>query len=274
MNTLIQSQRGGRDRELTVKHTHTTNEKEDLTVCKANSCFLKRYCYCTHSSKLGVPFKIVTSYSTKFDNHGSRCRKLGKSQSHRLVRGGCWGTPFQKVRRHVRQIIICFRCACCVPSYPPPRRRRSTLLSHTLGTWPILFCAISCDCRIFEINPGASAFFKFTDGFETTDEALYKQDVFKKHATGVIATVTAAVGLLEKGDMVTLVTALKELGAKHLAYGLNLEKAHYDLVGQALLDTLATALGDEFTDETKDAWVDVYAVIAGTMMQGAAEFEE
>lgn len=131
----------------------------------------------------------------------------------------------------------------------------------------------SCGHRIFEINPDASAFFKFTDGYETTDEAMYKQEVFKMHATGVVATVSAAVGLLEKGDMEILTTVLKELGAKHLAYGLDLKKEHYELVGQALMDTLSTGLVDDFTDETKEAWMSLYGVIAEKMMEGAKELK-
>mmetsp|Transcript_39741 Transcript_39741/g.95900 ORF Transcript_39741/g.95900 Transcript_39741/m.95900 type:complete len:262 (+) Transcript_39741:688-1473(+) len=129
--------------------------------------------------------------------------------------------------------------------------------------------------RIFEINPDASAFFKFTDGYETTDEALYKQEIFLKHAEGVVSAVTASVELFERSDMKTLESVLKELGAKHLSHGLNLEKPHYDLVGQALLDTLENALGEDvFTPETKDAWSGVYGVITEKMMVGAAEFEE
>ncbi|KAL3908086.1 MAG: hypothetical protein SGARI_003222 [Bacillariaceae sp.] len=128
--------------------------------------------------------------------------------------------------------------------------------------------------RIFEINPDASIYFKFTDGFETTDEAMYKQQVFKQHASGVILTVTAAIELLEKGDTEKLFKVLKELGATHLSLGLTLEKAHYDLVGQALLDTLEKALGDDFTTETKAAWSGVYDVITEKMMEGAAEFSK
>ena len=103
---------------------------------------------------------------------------------------------------------------------------------------------------------------------------MYKQEIFKKHATGVILTVTAAISLLEEGDMEKLVEVLKDLGAKHLAYGLNLEKAHYDLVGQALLDTLEKALGDDFTTKTKEAWTEIYAIISEKMMEGAAELKE
>jgi hemoglobin-like flavoprotein len=71
-----------------------------------------------------------------------------------------------------------------------------------------------------------------------------------------------------------LVEVLKELGATHLAYGLNLENAHYDLVGQALLDTLEKALGDDFTAKTKEAWTDIYAIISEKMMEGASELKE
>jgi hemoglobin-like flavoprotein len=134
--------------------------------------------------------------------------------------------------------------------------------------WP--FYALS---RIFEINPDATTYFKFTDGFETTDEAMYKQEVFKKHATGVILTVTAAISLLEAGDIEMLIKVLKDLGAKHLAHGLELDKAHYDLVGQALLDTLEKALEDDFTPKTKEAWTEIYAIIAEKMMEGAEEMK-
>jgi hemoglobin-like flavoprotein len=103
---------------------------------------------------------------------------------------------------------------------------------------------------------------------------MYKEEVFKRHASGVILTVTAAVGLLEKGDMDTLVGVLKDLGARHLSLGLKLEKAHYDLVGHALLDTLAKALGHDFSAEVKEDWVGVYGIITEKMMEGAAQFEE
>jgi hemoglobin-like flavoprotein len=127
--------------------------------------------------------------------------------------------------------------------------------------------------RIFEINPDASRYFKFTDGFETTDEALYKQQVFKNHASGVVLSVSTVVELLKKGDLEKLGAILKGLGATHLSLGLNLVQAHYDLVGQALLDTLEKVLGDSFTAETKAAWSGIYAIITEKMMDGAAEFQ-
>ena len=183
-------------------------------------------------------------------------------------------------------VCVCVRAfafACDMSYYDRSGKPATQILDHlppaivslSLSlSLSLCVCVLTEHCSIFEINPDASAFFKFTDGYETTDEALYKQELFKKHSTGVISNVTAAVGLLEKGDMDTLTTVLKELGQKHLAYGLKLQKAHYDLVGQALIDTLSTALGEDFTDDVKNAWIGVYGVIATTMMAGAAELDE
>lgn len=123
--------------------------------------------------------------------------------------------------------------------------------------------------RIFEINPGATAFFTFAKDVTRTDhEAIYQSELFQVHATAVISTVDAAVGLLQSNSMDTLTSVLKGLGAKHAS--MSLEQAHFDLVGQALLDTLAKALGsDYFTQQVREAWAGVYEVIAKTMLEGA-----
>lgn len=47
-----------------------------------------------------------------------------------------------------------------------------------------------------------------------TDET-YKQETFLTHARGVVSTVDIAVELLERNDTDTLITALRDLGAKH-----------------------------------------------------------
>ena len=45
---------------------------------------------------------------------------------------------------------------------------------------------------------------------------------------------------------------------------------HYDIVGQALLATLESALGDAWTPPVKEAWTTVYGVVSATMIKGAA----
>jgi hemoglobin-like flavoprotein len=105
---------------------------------------------------------------------------------------------------------------------------------------------------------------------------MYKNDPFVKHSTTVISTVTAAVVLLEAGETDTLVSVLQDLGARHAAFSrVILEKAHYELVGEALLFTLSKALGAEaFTPTVKRAWLQVYEIITQQMMQGAKEIME
>jgi hemoglobin-like flavoprotein len=90
---------------------------------------------------------------------------------------------------------------------------------------------------------------------------VYESPKFKKHAVNVMTTVGTAVAGLE--DLPALVPVLQNLGTRHVGYGV--EAQHYDVIGQALLDTLALGLGDAFTPEVKAAWEAVYAVVATTM---------
>jgi len=140
----------------------------------------------------------------------------------------------------------------------PPADRRKFIRSHHIRLLPR---------RVFEISPGVFALFKFgTDGI--TDET-FKQEKFLKHARGVISTIDKAVDLLEQDDMDTLSEALQELGARHASYDVKYE--HFPVVGEALLDTLGKAFGEEFTPEVKAAWVGVYGVISEQMSAGMKE---
>lgn len=69
-----------------------------------------------------------------------------------------------------------------------------------------------------------------------------------------------------------LVGALKGLGARHVQYGAL--PAHYPLVGGSLLKTLEMYLGDDWTPEVKQAWVEAYGAISSLMLDGADYPEE
>jgi hemoglobin-like flavoprotein len=64
-----------------------------------------------------------------------------------------------------------------------------------------------------------------------------------------------------------LIPILQGLGRKHVDY--KVEKAHYDMVGLALLQALEAGLGDDFTPEVKGAWAEVYGVMASVMTEAA-----
>jgi hemoglobin-like flavoprotein len=65
-----------------------------------------------------------------------------------------------------------------------------------------------------------------------------------------------------------IAAAIQDMGRRHVGYGV--EPAHYDIIGQALLDTLAKGLGDDFTPEVRQAWAETYDLIATTMKDAAA----
>jgi len=95
-------------------------------------------------------------------------------------------------------------------------------------------------------------------------QKLFKSDMVAQ-GEQLMKMIGAAVGLL--GQPQTLMPVLQKLGRRHADYGVRDE--HYDTVGAALLATLQQGTGVAFTPEVREAWVDVYGVIAGTMKQAA-----
>ena len=80
----------------------------------------------------------------------------------------------------------------------------------------------------------------------------------------------AALVLLRKSlrDLDAIVPKLRELGARHVAYGAVPE--HYPVVGAVLLTSMAEVAGPAWTQEYEDAWSEAYGIVAGVMVEGAA----
>ena len=80
----------------------------------------------------------------------------------------------------------------------------------------------------------------------------------------------AALVLLRKSlrDLDAVVPTLRNLGARHVAYGALPE--HYPVVGAVLLTSMAEIAGDAWTQEYQDAWSEAYGIVAGVMLEGAA----
>jgi hemoglobin-like flavoprotein len=55
--------------------------------------------------------------------------------------------------------------------------------------------------------------------------------------------------------------------ARHTAYGAQPE--HYPILGDALIATMATIAGAAWQPEHESAWREAFAVVAGTMLEGA-----
>lgn len=70
-------------------------------------------------------------------------------------------------------------------------------------------------------------------------------------------------------DLEALTPFLQELGRDHRKFGAL--AAHYEPVGQALLETMADFLGDDWTPELAQDWTDAYGLVAKVMTEAADE---
>ena len=83
----------------------------------------------------------------------------------------------------------------------------------------------------------------------------------------LMSMIGSALGVFDRPA--ELLPVLRTLGARHHGYGV--QERHYAVVGDALLKTLEQGLGAAFTVEVREAWVELYCVISGTMMEGMRE---
>jgi hemoglobin-like flavoprotein len=107
--------------------------------------------------------------------------------------------------------------------------------------------------RLFELDPSLRRL------FARTDMAGQRRNLMQ-----TLAVVVASIDRLE-----SIVPAVEALGRRHAGYGVG--AAHFETVGQALLDTLAVGLGEDFTAEVRDAWATAYGILADVMQSAAAE---
>jgi hemoglobin-like flavoprotein len=106
--------------------------------------------------------------------------------------------------------------------------------------------------RLFELAPDARPMF------------TRHMDLQARKFADMLAWV---VGHLEKPD--ELCRELRNLGARHRGYGVSAD--HYAPVGSALIWMFKHALGDRFTPEMEEAWLEAYAFISLEAERGSRE---
>src|SRR5688572_17381996 len=106
--------------------------------------------------------------------------------------------------------------------------------------------------RLFTTAPAVKPLFASTD--------------LRKQKAMLLATLV----LLRKSlrDLDSLVPKLHALGARHVGYGA--QPAHYPVVGQVLIASMAEIAGDAWRPEYERAWGAAFDVVAGAMLEGAA----
>ena len=106
--------------------------------------------------------------------------------------------------------------------------------------------------KLFETDP------KLRSLFPTDMEGQKKK---------LLSMLGAAVAGLNNVD--ELVPIVQSLGRRHARY--RVTEADYGTVAGALLWTLEQGLGDEWNDELKAAWTEIYTVLSGAMLDAAAK---
>mmetsp|Transcript_11807 Transcript_11807/g.18149 ORF Transcript_11807/g.18149 Transcript_11807/m.18149 type:complete len:144 (-) Transcript_11807:2052-2483(-) len=95
--------------------------------------------------------------------------------------------------------------------------------------------------NIFLLAPDAMKLYSFKDVPD-----LYENEELKNHFINLLSYVDEGVESLKDPEM-DVYDVLKSLGKRHVGY--EVIEEHYNVVGRALIETLAAGLGDEFTDE-------------------------
>ena len=115
-------------------------------------------------------------------------------------------------------------------------------------------------------NPEAAATLFYDTLFERAPAVrpLFREDI-KEQGKKLTQMLGVAVNNMHRIE--EIVPALVELGERHVDYGALPD--HYPVVGEVLLDTLATALEGDFTDEARAAWEKTYRAVASTMLGSA-----
>lgn len=119
--------------------------------------------------------------------------------------------------------------------------------------------------KVVAIGPQAAALF-YQNLFEADPalKPLFKGDL-QAQGKKLIEMISVAVNKLT--ELNVLIPVLQNLGKRHGGYGV--QDFHYDTVGAALLKTLGQGLGNEFTEDVKTAWTNVYLVMADVMKKAA-----
>ncbi|WP_195820759.1 globin domain-containing protein [Roseobacter sp. MH60115] len=105
-------------------------------------------------------------------------------------------------------------------------------------------------CRLFDADAGLAKPFADTD--------------MASQRSHLASAINLVVGNLHQPE--TLVRPLQDLGARHASY--RVAERDFDLVGEALLATLASGLADHWTEAHLNAWAAAWQAILSHVLVG------
>lgn len=93
---------------------------------------------------------------------------------------------------------------------------------------------------------------------------LFKNDM-REQGRKLMSTLAVVVKGLDNPDRI--IPVAQDLAKRHVDYGVKAED--YTTVGNALLVTLRKGIGEEFTQDHREAWIEAYRLLAGVMKEAA-----
>ena len=115
------------------------------------------------------------------------------------------------------------------------------------------------------MEPSAKDVFVFGKDIELNDE-FFKSERLVRHAKFFVKMIDRSIALLGP-DIELLTEILLDLGVKHNRFGV--KPSHYPPMGKALLATIQELLGDKFSQQMEDAWVEVFQALAYDMIRAS-----
>jgi hemoglobin-like flavoprotein len=100
-------------------------------------------------------------------------------------------------------------------------------------------------------------------------EPLFANAQMTEQGKKLFAALVLTIDNLRNPDLLT--TTLKGLGTRHIKYGVLPQ--HYPMVGNSLLKSLESCLGNGWTIEVKQAWIEAYTAVTQLMLDGAEAIE-
>ena len=96
-------------------------------------------------------------------------------------------------------------------------------------------------------------------------KSFYRTDeLMQKHADGIVHLLDSILQLLGP-DYQFIDEILSQVGYRHAKMGVNV--CFFPFLGQALIWTLTQTIGEEMTEENKEAWEEVYDAISGGIVK-------
>jgi hemoglobin-like flavoprotein len=106
--------------------------------------------------------------------------------------------------------------------------------------------------RLFTLDPSLKSLF---------------DDDMKQQGRKLMAAIAFVVQGLNDPD--AILPAVQDLGRRHVGYGVL--PSHYETVGTALIWTLEQGLGEDFTEDAKQAWLAAYGLLSTAMIEAGAK---